>query len=447
MSLPLTNRTPYEVWERILLHVIDVTASPVLETTCTPSTYLAFKRTCGDGDSTAYQHDYRAAEKHRRNLRLVCRAWNEFADRWDTRERWIRFVSLREEISDERWRGVQRLEFVSSGGINPKSGGMGSWDGEDALYGRHRLVAVLFNWKTLGVQGGYGMRLRRLEMLYVTSSAFEDVFKGLCEASGALRELRSLGLAIPSTGGWPLRRLSKHFPKLQHLTLRACFGDGKSGLEDVADDDVIEEVPGSAEESKLHDALRLNELEVLFLVPNKSLFRLSNWSLPSLRHFHVRPVADVWKTKVFPFLERHASTIESLDLDEGTDPTGQTNFAPPDAYDPHTIDFWEIFPSLALLRCRLSRGMFASFPGEKHALQYLVDTEPILDADDLIKVVRPWVERGDVKRLEGVVVFGPYLSRGVYKRDRGPIAGALQQLRWNGIKLLNPAGRTWVDPL
>jgi hypothetical protein len=68
MTVPPMNRTPYDVWERILFEVIAVTDPPVFDVTCTPSTYLAFKRTCGGGGFVVFDDEYRSSERCRRSL-------------------------------------------------------------------------------------------------------------------------------------------------------------------------------------------------------------------------------------------------------------------------------------------------------------------------------------------------------------------------------------------
>jgi hypothetical protein len=357
----------------------------------------------------------------------------------------MRLSALRDEVSDERWRGVQRLEIVSPCGMGP-------WDGESALYGRDGLTSVLFNWRVLGIGGGFGMRLRRLEVLFVTGVIFEAVFKALCEASSILRELRSLGIAVPSArwmtegkeDSTHFRRLSKFFPQLVHLTLKTCSGDKIEGDVGNGDDNAVEDgMPGESH----YDTLVLKQLEVLFLFPSTRRFRLSTWSLPSLKHFHVRPVSPTWKRSILPFLERHASTIETLDLDDEVDTSGNFVPVPSSTYDARTINFWDIFPRLTLLRCRVVRGRFETFPRQHHALECFVNTEGVFEAEDLILALSPWVLEDGVKRLGSLVLFGPYLSRGAYKTDQGPVRGFLQQCQWNGIRLVNPAGRSWIDSL
>jgi hypothetical protein len=306
---------------------------------------------------------------------------------------------------------------------------------------------LLSNWKIMGVSSGFGMRVRRLEMLHLCATAFSSVFAALCEASSTLMELRSLGIAVPAVGTgagneWPFRRLSKCFPELIHLTLRAS--SGYISVRDVDAETLEEGISGEGQ----CDALQLGSLEILFLFDSKRQFRLSTWSLPSLKHCHVRPVTAVWKNSIFPFLERHADTLETLDLDDerGDRIRGNITSTPSPNYDPRTIDFWGTFPRLRFLRCGLGRKRFATYPGERHTLESFANIDSIRDTDDMIVALSPWVEHG-VKTLESLVLFGPYLWDRAHMRDEGVVRGLLQLCQWNGIRLVNPAGRPWIDPL
>jgi len=210
--------------------------------------------------------------------------------------------------------------------------------------------------------------LKRLELLELGLNTFEDVFQTLCDASPVLKELRSLGLAIPGDGeGWVLKRLSTHFPGLVHLTLKECF-NSRMGLwsEQILDD------AGTATESRTHDGLKMPRLEVLFLFARRASFQLSIYSLPALLHFHFSSVVSIWN--VFPFLERHPATIETIDLDDRHDATLFANPALCRTYDARSVDFWGIFPRLTLLRCNLAQGTFDTYPGNQHALECLAHT-------------------------------------------------------------------------
>lgn len=80
---------PLELWEHILEDAISFDGNIALQMTCSPATYMAFKKasslTLDDNQRVAYKE----AEAVRRKLRLVCRAWNLFADNWKYRDRWL----------------------------------------------------------------------------------------------------------------------------------------------------------------------------------------------------------------------------------------------------------------------------------------------------------------------------------------------------------------------
>ncbi|KIM26854.1 hypothetical protein M408DRAFT_330421 [Serendipita vermifera MAFF 305830] len=62
----------------------------------------------------------------------------------------------------------------------------------------------------------------------------------------------------------------------------------------------------------------------------------------------------------------------------------------------------------------------------------------------MVEVLEPWLSNGHVKRLKTIVLFGPYLSSGACIRE-SYVDPLLHQLRSSGTRLINPAGRSWVD--
>ena len=84
---PSMERVSIEVWQQILLKVIETNDWPIFTTSCTPYTVLGFtylyNRLERDGKRPPYL-DYLA---QRRRLRLVCHAWNEFV--LFTSHRWL----------------------------------------------------------------------------------------------------------------------------------------------------------------------------------------------------------------------------------------------------------------------------------------------------------------------------------------------------------------------
>jgi len=79
------ERVPIELWEQILLKVMEMDEAPIFATSCTPYTFLYFvnQQTRNHWHRKPH-HDYL---KRRRRLRLVCRTWNEFV--LSTGHRWL----------------------------------------------------------------------------------------------------------------------------------------------------------------------------------------------------------------------------------------------------------------------------------------------------------------------------------------------------------------------
>jgi len=79
------ERVSVEIWQQILLKVMETNDWPIFATSCTPYTFLAFMYL-----HVYYQRSRKPYQDYltqRRRLRLVCRAWNEFV--LFTRHRWL----------------------------------------------------------------------------------------------------------------------------------------------------------------------------------------------------------------------------------------------------------------------------------------------------------------------------------------------------------------------
>ncbi|KAG8845439.1 hypothetical protein FRB91_001741 [Serendipita sp. 411] len=425
MFQPAWNRVPVEIWNRVLLEAVllDENKSPFLSATCTSSNYLAFKRTCGDRRSAAYRHEYKSIENHRRKLRLVCRAWKEFADRWDLCDRWVTVRSLKNEIPDETWRGALRVEYLDVSE---------TWE--------HSIKSSIFCWKTLG---GNGLRMTRLELLRLSKGEFKPILEVLFGAAKALPQLRSLGLGVPDSYGGLPRKLSRFFPRLTHLTLDfTIVGPG----EIVWDPPKGKEIPeGAVAEA---NTLQLLDLEVLFLLRKEFLPDLDHWHLPRLKHFHAHPIGilPVWTDTIYPFLLQHSATIETLDLDNTTiGATGGLNRS--DGQYIVEPGFWDMFPSLQLIRYSSMNMKFSDYPRNDHPLRIVVETDPIDLDHELIQALKPWVQGAHVKHPENIVVYGSYLVKSQHLVNRGEVQHLLKLMTWNATRLTNPWGKLWVNVL
>lgn len=424
MTDPALSRAPFEIWERILLEVID---GPIFYTSCTSSNYLAFQQACFElrpDPENEHKCMFRASEIDRLTMRYVCRAWKAIADRWDIRERWIRILRFDKPISAERWRGAQRMDVFLPSVVNRRE--VASND-----HPKDKLVAIFTGFRLANTGENSTMRLKKLSIQNLTEYNFIDIIKALCSAAQALTSLRSLILTIPTTNQVYLKMISEHFPHLTHLTLQA---ECRSRLD------------GDNPSSKV---LYLPNLEVLMLILKHGYFELSNWILPALRHLFIGPYHDrcqLLGIGVLQFVNRFAAQLETLELGglfiglimgswilDG-DHLARVPIAP--------TNFWETFPRLINLGCDIDANALRTYPKVHHPFKCLKPwCNNITSAADMKAMLDLWVYDDHVKRLESIVLEGRYLSSGAYLKDE-PICSLLHT---TGIRLLKPAGEPWID--
>ena len=103
------ERVPVEIWQQIILNVVETGDGPMFMTSCTPHTflYLVNQQT----RIRDYRKPYSDYLERCRRLRLVCRAWNEFV--LLSRHRWLQL--------DDKWSPVYDLDSTTSsaGGVRP----------------------------------------------------------------------------------------------------------------------------------------------------------------------------------------------------------------------------------------------------------------------------------------------------------------------------------------
>jgi hypothetical protein len=405
---PPQSRIPVEIWELILLEVVSSQSMLVFATTCSASEYLTFKRTCGDGENSSHRYEYVKSLQSRRILRAVCRSWKNFFDRLDLCDRWSHLPTGR-----EKGRPVQ-----------------GDWEWRLDLRGSHfegAWMSLLSEWRQMGADGRYNTQLTRMEILQIDPEFFTRLLKALCDVAPVLKSLRSLGLTITDERYTIMEKLSIHFPELTHLTL--CLHRVEHRLR--SNDPQLEE----------HGSSMFKKLEVLFLLPGKRAFQTSHWNLPSLRHVCFRP-ADAPRIQAYEFLKRHAQTIETIDLDNNDKlRIGMTRV---DLKNAFPTDFWETFVNLKLLRCSMGRVQLDRVPEQHHPIECFVLTDSVEQAAQLCNVLRPWVEGHNVKVLKRIVLYGYFLTKGYHLCEKGELPQLIEQLRRNGTRLVNPAGKSWI---
>jgi hypothetical protein len=420
MEEPPENRIPVEVWEHILLEVISVGSSPVFATTCTSSNYLAYKRTFGKSDGFVYPSEYWQSEKNRLRVRCVCRTWRAFADRWDIRDRWVITQTLWVGRDYDKWRGVVRLDYRGLGA-------MGDWSSVKENHIASLTPAWLAQWKHIEDTGGT-IRLQRLELLHLRPEFFGNFIRALFDVASLSKNLRSLALTIPNAQYPIMEMVANHLPNLTHLTL--CmqprhphgFIDNFTTFERLG-------------------PLKLKKLEVLFLFPNGHTFDLPTWHLPSLRHIQIRLVRSLWE-RMYEFLERHAPTIETIDLE--TNAANSMFWGTQERIFTLPQDFWSTFAHLKLLRCSWRLFKFEGLPPQHHPLETFVVTDSIEEMFQITDILEVWVAEPGIKHLDQLVVHGTYLE-GHFIKWNEPVQELIRQLANKGTKLLSPEGKCWNE--
>jgi hypothetical protein len=338
------ERVPVEIWQQILLKVMEADDAPVFATTCTPYTFLYF----------VYQHT-RIHKKHkpyhdylerRRHLRLVCRAWNEFI--LTTSHRWL-------QLEDERDPVYELDPTLGNGAVHPVELLSTTIKYSSAAA---ELVTHILSWTSHILKRPANQSpLRAYTLrLYKTPTRNYNPFDDLVGPTTTTAEytnttLRVLSITAPlfTAANISLPQISSTFPGLRALFL----------LNVVA-------MP--------EQTITLPHLEFLCVQNRRSAFltlSVRAWDTPALRHAHLGHISTPAQfAAVFAFLGRYAPQIESLFLSEFSE--SSTSFM-----GPHP-GFWDAFSRLRLLGMKavtLEREDWAGWtvvPPPTHPLRYLV---------------------------------------------------------------------------
>jgi len=347
------ERVSVEVWQQILLKVMETNDWPIFATSCTPYTFLAFMYLC-----IYYQRSEKPYQDYltqRRHLRLVCRAWNEFI--LFTSHRWLPL---------EDWSPMYKLDSTTTARTN---GGVGPVEKLSMLI-MFSDAAPILSWashilKRPASQSplrAYILQLHPNRTTTPRDSLFDDFLFGKTttqdlECTNTNTTLHVLSIAtvtiqrdvhIPIS----LLQISRTFPGLRSLFL---YG--------------VKVTP--------QQTLTLVHLEVLCAFrPSETLLEsMGTWDTPALRHLslgHFRiPLTGVLDR----FLGRWAHQIESLFCRE-YDHVFSSCPKPPLLDLPS--GFWAQFPALRLLgldRETLKRKEWSGWsvvPPPTHPCRYLV---------------------------------------------------------------------------
>jgi len=380
------ERVSVEVWQQILLKVMETNDWPIFATSCTPYTFLCF----------TYHHvwqqrvdqkpylDYLA---QRRRLRLVCRAWNGFV--LFTSHRWLPLEGRSPKY---------KLDSTST----HAKGGVGPVEILSTEIWQKELVTPILSWASHILKRPASQSPLRAYILHVdyalrpgydplddllvgTTTTQDPEYTKTNTTNTTLRLLVLRGANISVS----LSQISRTFTGLRSLFLIHV---------------------GVAPQQ----TLALAHLEVLYVecwLPDLQQ-SIETWDMPALRHVHLghfcTPLTDVLDR----LLGRYAHQIESLVLSEFDGFFGPCLDLP--------SNFWAQFTALRLLGLEyytLLREEWSGWsvvPPPTHPCQYLVC--PFCSESHLNDIRARWTWHDDVRLVSGNRRPGQYY---IVKNIRG----------------------------
>ena len=374
------ERVPVEVWQQILLKVMEMVEVPIFATSCTPYTFLSFV----DQQTKIYKHrkPYLDYLEQRRCLRLVCRSWSEFV--LFTSHRWLQL--------DE---GSAMYELDSTTTTTPGvrgARGVGPVERLSTTITSEELATPVLSWASHILKRpanqsplrAYALRLFKTPVRGY--NPFNDLLVGSTttpDAECTNTTLRSLAIttSFGSNASIALPQISRTFTGLRSLFLIN-----------------INATPAQT--------LTLPHLEVLYVHHTLPAFAtlqqpMEAWDTPSLRHVHLGHFSTTEQlTGVLDgFLGRYARQIESLALVELSKSTTSFLDLP--------TQFWTQFASLRLLGLKaatLEREDWSGWsvvPPLTHPLRYVACWSPA-SAESTVDRVRPrWTWHDGVRLVAG----------------------------------------------
>jgi len=346
------ERVSVEIWQQILLRVMETNDWPIFATSCTPYTFLAFiyLHVYHRKDEKSYQ-DYLT---QRRRLRLVCRAWNEF----------VLFTSHRWLLLEEDSSPVYKLDPTTS----YAKGGIGPVEKLTTVINSNEVVTPILSWVSHILKRPASQTPLRTYILDIRSALIRPGYNPLDDLVGTTTTqepgcsttntntnttLRALSIFMSSSHGFiSLSQICHTFTGLRMLFL-------------VGVDATPQQTP------------TLAHLEVLYLrFPSEALLEsMGTWDVPALRHVSLEHFRMPLTAMLDCFLGRWAHQIESLQFSE-FDPAHLSLIVSP----LHDLPsgFWAQFAMLRLLRldcetlqCKKWSG-WCVMPPPTHPCRYLV---------------------------------------------------------------------------
>jgi len=340
------ERVPVEVWQHILLNVMEPDDWPIFATSCTPYTFLNFMALwqCHNSPHVRYLIQ-------RGTLRLVCRAWNEFV--LFTRHRWLP-LHVRSQT-------IKELDLDSTTTSRAK-GGVGPIERLSTVIHSKEFVTPVLAWASHILKRPASQSPLRIYILQLHSTPmqgynpFDDLLVGTtsthdpeCNTNTTLRLLTIA--AMPGIDiSISLAQISCTFTGLRSLFLYD-----------------VKTTP--------QRTLTLAHLEVLFVYSSRLELEtlqksMEKWDTPALRHVYLGDLRTPLTGVLDRCLGRYAHQIESLILSKFY------------TYPPSLLDlpsaFWARFTALRLLGLdywTLKREEWSGWsivPPPTHPCRYLV---------------------------------------------------------------------------
>jgi hypothetical protein len=365
------ERVPVEIWQQILLKVMEMDDEHIFATSCTPYTFLYFV------NQHTHIHNHRKSHlgylERRRRLRLVCRAWSEFV--LLTKHRWLQLGE------------ASAVDYLTS--TTPDAGGVRAVERLSTTIGPVEWVTPTLSWtshilKRPANQSPLRVFTLRLLISPPRGHNLFDYFVGTgttpeCTSANTNTTLRSLSITTPinSNASIPLSQISSTFKGLRSLFL-------------------IDFIAAPTQ------AIALPHLEVLYMQHTFSAFPtlkqpMQTWDTPALRHVYLGYFDDARRlTAVLDgFLGRYARQIESLVLLERSQSLPSIVNLPP--------GFWSQFSALRLLGLQVSTleredwSGWTVVPPATHPLRYLVCWSMRPTTNTVDRVCPRWTWHGGVR--------------------------------------------------
>ena len=291
------ERVPIELWEQILLKVMEMGEAPIFATSCTPYTFLHFvnQQTLSHWQQKP-RHDYL---ERLRGLRLVCRTWNKFV--LSTSHRWLHL-----------YRGDAMYELDSTTTSPGCRRGLGPIEKLSTTIDLEKSVIPVLSWVSHILkrpENHFPLRTYTLRLFAIPVPGYnplDDLLVGTTSVQGTKTKTKTK---------------SKTNTTLHSLSITTSIGLDVS----IAFSQISRTFTGllslSLTDVKVapQQALTLRHLEVLYVncLPwevEKMQESMETWDTPALRHVYLGRISIPLMDLLDRFLGRYAHQIESLIL-------------------------------------------------------------------------------------------------------------------------------------